>query len=84
MGPTTLPTLTVPTDPVQPSEPEPPLAVQVSALSTVQVSVVEPPVSTAGGAERNRPTDGSTGAASTLTLTELGALVPPGPVQVNV
>jgi hypothetical protein len=73
----------VPTEPAHPSEPVPPLAVQLLASRTVHVSVVEPPVSTAAGAATNSPIDGTGGAAATLTLTELGALVPPGPVQVR-
>ena len=71
--------------PFQPSEPVPPLAVHEVAPTVAQVRVVDPPATMVAGAAANAEITGSGGGALvTLSTTELGALVPPGPVQVKV
>jgi hypothetical protein len=81
-----VPLLEVGTVPVQPSEPpRPPLAVQDVALVVVHDSVVPCPVVSVLLAAVNEPIDAAApGGLVTLSVTELGAPVPPGPVQVNV
>ena len=84
MGPTLVPGLEVATLPCQPSLPVPPPAVQEAALVLLQLSVVEAPVWIAAGEAVNEPIVGGTGAVVAVRLAELGALLPPGPLHVNV
>jgi hypothetical protein len=65
----------------------PPLAVQDVALVLVQEKVADCPgwICAEAAPAISSETVGGTGvAAVTVTLTELGAVVPPGPVQVRV
>jgi len=85
-GPTSTPVLEVGFVPLQ-SEALPPLAVHDVALLLDQLKVTVDPVSTVGLALpfADKVTVGCTGTTGlTVTLVELGALVPPPPVQVNV
>jgi hypothetical protein len=80
-----VPELEVPTVPLQPSVPEPPLAVQAVALVVDQDSVVPWPVCKDVAAALNELMDApAPGGLVTLTVVELGLPVPPGPVQVKV
>jgi hypothetical protein len=84
-GPMLVPPLDVGTVPPQPSVPEPPLAVQEAALLVVHDRVVPWPVDTLVDAALNAVIDAAElGGLLTLMVTELGAPVPPGPMQVNV
>jgi len=83
-APVDVPLLEVATGPPQPSLPLPPPAVQLAALLVVQARRVEPPDCNAEGVAVKLPMDAAGGVAVTVTLTELGALVPPAPLQVNV
>jgi hypothetical protein len=78
------PLLEVGCTPAQPSSSAPPVAKQLAALAEVQLSVVVLPVVIVKGVAV-RPLIVA-GAAPTLTVTvaELGALVPPVPEQVSV
>lgn len=82
-GPTEVPELDVPTDPVHPSEPVPPPAVQLVALVELQVSDAELPVlSVDGVAVKPVAVAGGGGVGDvTVTFSDCGALGPPGPVH---
>ena len=84
MGPAVTPVLDVGCTPAHPSRSAPPVAVQAVALAEVQLSDVVPPVDIAVG-EAVKPLIVAGGVlALTVTDAELGALVPPAPVQVSV
>jgi hypothetical protein len=70
--------------PAQPSDPVPPVAAHDVAFSVAQVSVVDCPTCRAVGTARKAPMVGAGVAAPTVTVTLLGTLVPPAPVQVSV
>lgn len=71
IGPTLVPALAVPTEPVQPSLPVPPLAVQEVALAEAQDSCVEPPTCREAGVATRFVTLAAGGeVAVTLTLTD--------------
>lgn len=76
-----MPVLDVVTLPVQPSEPEPPLAVQLLAPLVVQLRLVESPVWMLLGVSERLVIDAGGGGAVTSTVTELAFEEPPGPVQ---
>jgi hypothetical protein len=76
-----VPVLSTGTEPPQPSDPVPPLALQDVAPIAAQLSFVEPPLRTEVGVAVRLPTTGKAG------VTSSGALpseLPPGPVQVSV
>ncbi len=82
-GPSVVPLLEVPMAPLHPSLPLPPLAVQEVALLLDHVSVVDCPVCSELGKAANDMMLGANGTLATATMTEAGALVPPGPVQAS-
>jgi len=84
IGPTVVPVLDTGSAPLQPSEPSPPLAAHAVAPLVDQASDVDCPVSIVAGDAVNAVTLGAGGALATSTVTDSGALLPPGPVQVNV
>jgi hypothetical protein len=84
IGPTAVPVLETGSGPLHPSAPVPPLAVHEVAPLLDQASDVDCPVCTAAGEAVNDPMVGTGGALATLTVTDVGALAPPGPVQVSV
>jgi hypothetical protein len=53
------------------------------ALAVLQVRVVDCPTLTVEGVATKVLIDGTGGAAPTVTVTELGELVPPVPLQVS-
>jgi hypothetical protein len=75
--------LVVPTVPLHPSEPVPPPAVQEVAPVVDHASVVVCPDCTVSGEAVKATMLAAAGALVTLTLTELGTLLPPIPVQVS-
>jgi hypothetical protein len=79
-----VPVLEVATGPPQPSLPLPPPAVQLSALLLVQARLLEAPDCNDEGVAVKLVMDAAGGVAVTVTLTELGALVPPAPLHVKV
>jgi hypothetical protein len=84
MGPTEVPLLEVPTEPVHPSEPVPPLAVQLVAPVEPQEMAAELPVYSVEGVMVSPVTAGTAGVGEvTVTFTDWGALAPPGPVQAS-
>lgn len=84
-GPTAVPVLDVPTVPLQPSDPEPPLAVQEVAFVVDHDKVVPCPVVRLVEAALKAPIEAAEpGGLMTLRVVELGAPVPPGPVQSKV
>jgi hypothetical protein len=84
IGPTALPVLDTGTMPLQPSAPVPPLAAHAVAPLLDQANEVDCPVCTVVGEAVKELMPGTGGAAATSTVTEVGALLPPGPVQVSV
>jgi hypothetical protein len=77
--------LEVATVPLQLSDPEPPVAVQLAALVVCQLSDVDSPVTKMLGSALNDTIEAAGGGALlTLTTTELGEPVPAVPEQVNV
>jgi hypothetical protein len=62
----------------------PPEAVQELAPTVAQVRVVDCPTLTVAGVAIRALITGNAGAAATVTVTELGELVPPAPLQVSV
>jgi hypothetical protein len=85
MAPVLNPMLEVGMAPLHRSAPEPPLAVHDVALVLDQASVAACPVESVVGEAVNWLTTAAEGGALlTLTMTVLGVLVPPGPVQVKV
>jgi len=83
-APVEVPLLEVATGPPQPSLPLPPPAVQLVALLLVQARLLEPPDCNDEGVAVKLAMDAAGGVAVTLTLTELGVLVPPAPLHVKV
>ncbi len=81
--PVLVPLLEVPTEPVQPT-PVPPLAVHAVAPTVLQDSIADWPLCTVDGVALKRLTWAAGGGLATLTLMELGPLLPPGPLQFNV
>ena len=80
-----VPALAVPTVPPQVSVPEPPLAVHEDAFVVDHDKVVPWLVCKLFEAALKAPMDAAAlGGLMALTVTELGAPVPPGPVQVSV
>lgn len=84
IGPSTVSALPVGCAPLQPSEPGPPVAVQAVPFLVDQVSVVDCPVGIAAGASAKLPIVAGGGVLPAVTVTDVGELVPPGPVQVRV
>jgi hypothetical protein len=83
MGPVLVPTLAAPTLP--PQEPAPPLAVQAVALVVVHVSDTDCPTCMVLGFAAKLTTAAAGGVGLvTVTVTDRGALVPPGPVHSSV
>jgi len=83
--PVEVPELNVGCVPAQPSLPVPPVAVQVLAPPVDHASVADWPTSMIDGvAVKELMVAGLTGGAVTVTTTELGPALPPGPVQVSV
>ncbi len=81
-----MPALAVVSVPLQPSEPVPPLALQLVALLVDHDSVVACPVCTVAGVAANEPMLGG-GLAATVTVTALEVLAglePGAPAQVSV
>ena len=83
-GPTVTPVLEGACAPVQPSDPVPPPGVQVDALLLDQARLVDPPAVTVLGVAVNDAILGVGGRLFTVTLMELGGLVPPTPEHVSV
>ncbi len=83
-GPSVVPVLEVPTVPLHPSEPVPPLATQEVALDVDQAADTDCPVCAVPGVTVKALTVGTGGAAATSTVTDTGLLLPPGPEQVKV
>ncbi len=80
-----LPVLEVPTDPAQPSNPVPPLAVHAVAFDVDQDSDVDWPTTMLfGTAVKVLTLAAGGGAPVTLMMVELLGPVPPAPVQVSV
>jgi hypothetical protein len=86
MTPVLVPALEVGFEPAQPSEPVPPVAVQVLAPLVDQASVADCPAGMVAGLAVKELIAAApgVGALVTLTTTELGLPAPPGPVQVKV
>jgi hypothetical protein len=84
MAPVLVPVLEVPTDPFQPSDPVPPLAVHEVAPLLLQASDATDPVCSVEGVAVKELTVAAGGGAVTFRATEVGELVPPGPAQVKV
>jgi len=82
-GPVEVPVLEVPLAPDQPSDPVPPLAVHEVAALVVHDSEADCPVVTELGFAVKLRMLAATGALA-VTPTDMGALVPPAPVQINV
>ena len=74
----------MPTLPLQSLPPAPPLALQPVAPLVSQLNCVTWPVSMALGIATKALIVGAIGVSLTVTVTELGALAAPVPVQVNV
>jgi hypothetical protein len=70
--------------PVQPSPEVPPLALHDVAPVVDHVAVATPFTWTAAGETLNEVMTGAGGTLSTSTVTDIGELVPPGPLQVSV
>lgn len=79
-----VPRLEVPTVPGQESEPVPPLAVQELAPLLIQARDEVCPTVTTLGTAVNETMVAAGVALSTVTLVDIGALAPPGPVQFSV
>ena len=84
MGPELVPELEAATLPFQPSEPVPPVAVQVVAWFVDHDRTMACPVCVAPGVAVKLAMVAAGAAVVTVTPTVLGALVPPGPAQVRV
>ncbi len=85
IAPVLVPELKVGCEPAQPSVPVPPVAVQVFAPVVDHASVADCPASIVDGvAVKELMMAGLAGGAVTVTTTELGPALPPGPVQVSV
>jgi len=84
IGPIRVPTLLVGSEPDQPSEPVPPLAVQALAPLVAQVSKIDCPVTAVLGVADNDTMEAGGGALVTVTVAVLVGLLPPVPVQLNV
>ncbi len=82
--PVLVPLLEEPTEPFQPSDPVPPVAAHEVAPLLVQASDAACPVWRVVGDAVKVATVAAGGGAVTLSATEVGDPVPPGPVQVNV
>jgi hypothetical protein len=82
-GPVEVPVLDVPLAPDQPSDPVPPPAVHEVAALVVHDSEADCPAVTELGLAVKLWMLAGTGAL-TVTPTDIGALVPPAPVQINV
>ncbi len=78
------PVLDVPTEPFHPSVPEPPLAKQAVELLLAQERLVDWPVSSEVGVALSELMLAGGGVVVTVTVSELGTLAPPVPVQVSV
>ncbi len=87
IGPIAPPLLEVGSEPLQPSEPAPPVAVHAVALVVDHLSVTDWPgwiCALLALLALNETVGWEGGGAVDVTDTDEGALVPPGPVQVNV
>jgi len=85
MAPVLVPVLDVPTDPFQPSDPVPPVAVHEVAFAVDQESEVDWPTTMVfGTAVKVLTVAVGGGALVTLTMVELLGPVPPVPVQLSV
>jgi hypothetical protein len=84
IGPTVRATFAVDCAPDQPSEPDPPDAVQDVALAEVQLNTVDCPAVIVEGVADSEVTVAAGVGATTVTTTDDGWLTPPVPVQVSV
>ena len=83
-GPILVAELCVATEPLQPSEPLPPLAAHEVAPVVDQVAVTDCPVCIALGVTEKVLMTGGGGVLLTSTVTDTGVLAPPSPVHVSV
>jgi hypothetical protein len=75
----------MPTEPLQPSNPVPPDAEHPDAEALVHVSTAAAPTCTVEGTAANALIEAAGGTAFvTLTVTDFGVPIPPGPVQSSV